>query len=282
MHVSSIDATARLEKLHALMRNYGVDVVALVPGPNMRYLTDGEHYINERPIVMFVPLDEPPIVVIPQLEVPLFSRHMSHSQIFSWSDAEGYAGAFQAGLAALQVSGKVLGVESLRMRYFEGEILRRFGSGATITSADDVLTELRLIKDATEISAIEKAVHLSEQALTLTLREVQIGMSEREIAYILDTHLQKGGSEKLAFQTIVHAGANTALPHCAPLEYRIQVGDPLLFDFGGTYQGYCADITRVVFLGEPQRSFRDFYRIVQAANERARNVATRWRDRRVD
>src|SRR6185436_7628807 len=110
MQVSSIDATARLEKLRALMRKHGLDIVALIPGPNMRYLTDGEHYINERPIVMFVQPNEPSIAVIPQLEVPLFSRHMSKSQMFSWSDAEGYDSAFKAGMEAIHASGKVLGV----------------------------------------------------------------------------------------------------------------------------------------------------------------------------
>src|SRR5262249_10248669 len=152
---------------------------------------------------------------------------------------------FKAGLEAMQASGKVLGVEGLRMRYFEGEILRRFAPRATITSADNALTELRLIKDAAEISLIEKAIHLSEEALKLTLKDVQIGMNEREIAYVLEAHLQRLGSEKLAFQTIVHAGANTALPHSGPLDYRLRAGDPLIFDFGGTYEGYCADITRV-------------------------------------
>lgn len=271
--MTSINYSARLEKLRGLMRKYGIDVVALVPGPNLRYLTGGDHYIHERPILMFVLLDAPSIAIIPKLEVPHFSRHMQPSQIFSWTDAEGCAAAFKAGLDAVSAAGKVVGVESQRMRYFEGEILRRFAPTATITPADDALTELRLHKDAAEIALIERAIQISEEALTLTLSEVKIGMSEREVGFMLDAHLSKLGSEKVAFQTIVHAGGNTALPHCAPLDYRIQAGDPLLFDFGGTFEGYCADITRVVFMGEPSAEFQKFYGVVQAANEQARLAA---------
>src|SRR5215813_9550165 len=118
MQATSIDYSARLEKLRTLMRRYGIDIIALIPGSNLRYLTGGEHYVNERPIILFILLDEPPAAIIPQLEVPLFSRDVMASRIFSWSDAEGYEGAFKAGLETIHASGKVLGVESLRMRFF--------------------------------------------------------------------------------------------------------------------------------------------------------------------
>lgn len=273
MSLHSTNALARLDKLRALMRRQGIDVMALIPGPNLRYLTGGVHYVMERPILLFIPLDQPPIAIIPQLEVPLFSQHALQSQILSWTDAEGYERAFKAGLDALQVGGRVIGVEGLRLRFFESEILRRFAPTSTLAAADDLLSELRVIKNADEISLIEKAVHISEQALKLTFNEIRAGMSEREIAYRLEANLQSCGSEALAFMTIVHGGGNTALPHCGPLDYQVQAGDPLIFDFGGTYQGYCADITRVVFLGEPNQQFRDFYQVVQRANEQARAAA---------
>ncbi len=268
-----MDYSIRLEKLRRLMRGRGIDVVALVPGANLRYLTGGVHFVMERPIVLFVPLDGPPVAVIPQLEVPLFSGHALAAQIFSWTDAEGYDRAFVAGLAALGVTGKVIGVEGLRMRFFEGEIMRRHAPGATVAAVDDALAELRLIKADDELAALENAIQISEQALTLTLSEIRLGMSERQIASLLEAHLQQLGSEGLAFTTIMHAGGNTALPHCGPLENQLQAGDPLIFDFGGSYQGYCADITRVVFAGEPRREFRDFYAVVQAANADARAAA---------
>ena len=58
-------------------------------------------------------------------------------------------------------------------------------------------------------------------------------------------------------------------------------GDPLLFDFGATFGGYCADITRTVFLGEVSDEHRDFYAVVQAANEAGRQAAKPRRYRRI-
>lgn len=263
----------RLNRLRGIMASSGLDVVALIPGPNLRYLTGGVHYVMERPIVWLLPLVGDPVAVIPKLEVPLFSRHRLPAKLYPWTDKEGYAHAFQSALADLDVAGKTIGVEGLRLRFFEGEILRQYAPDARVMAADEALAALRLIKDEAEIQAIRQAIAISEQALTLTLAEVETRQSEREIAARLETHLRDLGADGLAFNTILHAGANTALPHMGPLDYRIQPGDPLLVDFGATYQGYCADITRTVFWGEPTPAAHQFYEVVRRANAVGRAAA---------
>jgi len=268
-----MNARARLEKLRRLMRAHSIDMVALIPGANLRYLTGAVHYLLERPIVLFIPQEGQPVAVIPRLEVPLFARHALPAEIISWTDAEGYGQAFKAGLDRLRPAGKIIGVEGLRLRFFEGEIIRQYAPGATVTAVDEALAELRLLKDAEEIALMRQAIQRSEQALEMTLGEVRLNMSEREIANRLEAHLKDLGCEELAFQTIVHGGGNSAMPHSGPLDYRLQPGDPLIFDFGGTIEGYCADITRVVFVGEPSRDFQEFYAVVQAANAAGRSAA---------
>ncbi|HVU10595.1 MAG TPA: Xaa-Pro peptidase family protein [Phototrophicaceae bacterium] len=262
-----------MNKLRTLMKSHRIDVIALIPGANLRYLTGGVHFVLERPIVWFLPLEGQPVAIIPKLEIPLFSQHRISATLYSWTDKEGYRAAFEAGLAALDLSGKTIGVEGLRMRFFEGEILRSYAPEARIVQADDVLAALRLIKDDEELEAIRHAIRLSEQALTQTLTEVKVGMSEREIAALLEAHLRAFGADGLAFDTLLHAGANTALPHTGPLDYRLQAGDPILIDFGAIYQGYCADITRTVFWGEPSPAFRHFYEVVREANAAGRAAA---------
>ena len=264
---------ARLEKLYAIMRGAGLDVVALIPGPNHRYLTNAVHYVLERPIVTFYPLDQEPVAVIPELETALFQRHAIRSRLVSYSDAEGYAGAFRAALDRIGCRGKTIGVEGLNMRFFEGEVIRASGPGATVVDATEPLSALRLHKDADEIAALRRAVAISEAALTATFAQVKVGMSEIEAAAILEGHLYAQGGDGLSFGTILHAGANTPLPHLGPLDYRIQRGDPLIVDFGATYKGYCADITRTVFVGAVSDEQREFYAVVQAANEAGRAAA---------
>lgn len=263
---------SRLQKLYDIMRASGIDIVALIPGANFRYLTGGVHYLQERPMVLLIPIDEQPVAVIPKLEIPLFQRHEIQSRLVSYTDKAGYTGAFKQALTELKPQGKIIGVEGIRMRFFEGELLRQYAVGATIISADSQLVELRLKKNAEEIEALRHAIAISERALTQTLDAVKIGMTEIEIGDILDQNMKRLGAEDRSFDTIVHAGGNTALPHMRPLPYSVQAGDPLLLDFGAVYKGYCADITRTVFVGEPKPEFVSFYEVVQDANRVAREA----------
>jgi len=264
---------ARIDKLKAIMRAASLDVIVLIPGPNHRYLTGAEHYVLERPIVTFYSLDQSPIAVIPELEIPLFERHPTPAELISYTDAEGYEGAFRSALDRVGARGKVIGVEGLFMRFFEGEIIRQSAPAATVVDATAPLAELRMRKDADEIASLRTAIDISERSLQALFDEVQVGMSEIEAAAILEGHIRALGGDGLSFGTILHAGGNTALPHSGPLAYRIQHGDPLIVDFGATYKGYCADITRTVFVGAASAEQRAFYDVVQKANEAGRGAA---------
>ncbi len=266
-----IDYAARVNRLQSAMAKTEADVLAIIPGPNLRYLCGGVHFLLERPLVWFLPRVGEPLAVVPQLESSLFQGHDLPARVLPWSDADGYERAFAAAFAELSLSGKRVLVEGLRMRYFECEILR--AAGAVLGAGDTLLSELRMRKDESELAALRRAIRLSEMALGQVLAEIRVGMSEQEIGVRLDALLREVGCEGQSFTTIVHAGGNTAMPHHGPLPYRAKVGDALLFDFGGVYQGYCADITRVFFFGEANPRQRRFYEAVYRANERARQVA---------
>ena len=263
----------RMSKLYAIMRDSGLDAVALIPGPNHRYLTGAEHYVLERPIVTFYRPDQIPIAVIPELEIPLFERHPDPAELISYTDAEGYEGAFHTALDRIGARGKTIGVEGLHMRFFEGEIIRQSAPAALVVDATKPLAELRMHKDGGEVALLRRAIEISERALWAMFDEVKVGMSEIEAAAILEGHIKSLGGDGLSFGTILHAGANTPLPHSGPLDYRIQRGDPLIVDFGATYCGYCADITRTVFVGEVTDAQRAFYEVVLKANEAGRRAA---------
>ncbi|MCY3833119.1 MAG: Xaa-Pro peptidase family protein [Chloroflexi bacterium] len=264
---------ARLDKLNAIMRAASLDMIALIPGPNHRYLTGAEHYVLERPIVTFYPLDQKPVAVIPELEIPLFKRHPAPAELISYTDAEGYEGAFRSAMERVGARGKIIGVEGLFMRFFEGEAIRQCAPAATVVDATTPLAELRLRKDADEIASLRRAIEISERSLQAMFDEVRVGMSEIKAAAILEDNIRALGGGGLSFGTILHAGGNTALPHSGPLDYRIQHGDPLIVDFGATYNGYCADITRTVFVGEASDEQRAFYEVVRKANEAGRGAA---------
>src|SRR5215207_804019 len=107
----------RLSRLRAAMRPAGVDVVAVVPGANMRYLAGLEIHMNERIAVAFFPADGTPSMVLPTLETPRAQAQASFPMTFySWDDADGPAGALDRCVAERGLAGRRIGVEYTAMR----------------------------------------------------------------------------------------------------------------------------------------------------------------------
>ncbi len=255
----------RRAKLRAAMRAAGVDIAVLTPGSTLRYLNERDWQTGRRPLLALFPLAGEPALVCPAL--------LGESSSFAYSDAESPQHALRHALESLAAGGRIIGVEANRLRYAEARLLHQCAPDSHLLDFSAELANLRMIKDAAEIAAIRRAIALSEAALHDILASVRSGISERELASRLDTRMTELGADGLAFETLLHAGANTALPHTAPLDYRIQRGDPLLIDFGARVAGYCADITRTVFVGAVTTAQRDFYAVVEAANAAARAVA---------
>ena len=127
----------------------------------------------------------------------------------------------------------------------------------------------RVIKDAAEVATLrEAAARLSRVALRL--REFALpGLTETDVAAAIDAALRGEGFERPAFETIVAAGANAALPHARPGAGRLREGDGVVLDFGGVYDGYCVDLTRTVHLGPPTPDFRRMFDAVAEAQAAA-------------
>lgn len=124
---------------------------------------------------------------------------------------------------------------------------------------------LRMVKDSSEIAAIEKAVEIADQAFTQILSFIKPGMSEQRVAVELEYYMGKFGSEKPAFETIMASGKRGALPHGRASQKIIEQGDFVTMDFGAVYQGYHSDITRTICMGKASDRQREIYGIVSAA-----------------
>jgi Xaa-Pro aminopeptidase len=126
---------------------------------------------------------------------------------------------------------------------------------------------LRESKDPTELAHIRTAVAIAEQALAKTLPQVKAGMTELAVAGLLEYQMRLAGSERTAFETIVAAGARSALPHARASAQIIEKGNLLLFDFGATSGGYVSDITRTFVVGRaPDAKQMEIHTVVREAN----------------
>jgi Xaa-Pro dipeptidase len=254
-----------------IVKRAGVDGVALVPGANLQYITGIDFHLMERPLVVFFVPGRDPVAVLPALEADRMQESGIPMKLFPWSDAEGYHAAFAAALADLNLGR--LGVEELRMRVLEAQVLEEHAHGLRIVPAGSSLAELRLRKDADAVASLREAIRISQEALQACLAQVRPGMTEREIAGILVIEQLKRGGGKHPFEPIVLSGPNSALPHGEPGERRVAEGEPLLFDFGTTVRGYVSDITRTFSVGEPSARMKEIYAVVQAANAAGRAAA---------
>lgn len=265
-----------LSPLHAILAATKLDAIVLVPGANFRRVFGTDFHQMERPLEIIVPRDGQPVAIVPNLEMGSFSPLNFPGAIFDWRDEDGYMGAFmQAGAALPQLrAGARIGVEGQRMRVFDLLALQKALPGASFVDAHSEISKLRLHKTKEEIALQREAIRLSEAALESTLQQVKVGMTEKEVEAILLGQLFAHGADGLAFSPIVAAGDNSAKPHAhARADYQIKAGDALLFDFGGSYHGYSADITRTFFVGHVSEHDRAFYETVLAANTRGREVS---------
>ncbi|WP_027940737.1 M24 family metallopeptidase [Amycolatopsis taiwanensis] len=126
---------------------------------------------------------------------------------------------------------------------------------------------LRMVKDETEISALRAACAAADRALADLLERggIRPGRTEREVARELENLMLDHGSTGPSFDSIVAAGANSAIPHHAPTGKVLGPGEFVKLDFGATVDGYHSDMTRTVVIGRPADWQRELYELVHQA-----------------
>lgn len=163
----------------------------------------------------------------------------------------------------------VIGFESAHLVHRDFQRLLEAGGRYQWRPTVNVVETLRERKDDTELAWIRTAIATAECALEQVLPRVRAGMTELEVAGLLEAALRTAGSDGFAFPSIVASGPNSALPHARPSARTIRPGDLLLLDFGAVAGGYCSDITRTVVVGKASDEQRDVHAVVREANERA-------------
>jgi len=131
------------------------------------------------------------------------------------------------------------------------------------------LQSLRAVKDGQEIDRIREAARIAGEALAAVREMIRPGVRETEIALELEYRMRRGGAEQASFETIVAAGANTALPHATPGSRAIADGDCVMIDYGAVSDGYHSDETCTYIVGHASARQEEVYRLVREAHDRA-------------
>ena len=134
-----------------------------------------------------------------------------------------------------------------------------------LENAVGVIERVRAVKDAGELATLKRAVWIADQALAAVAPGIEPGMTESRVAWDLEMEMRKLGAEGVAFDIIVGAGANAALPHHRADDSVIRPGDSVVIDMGANYDGYRSDLTRTFSIGGADDKFDSIYAIVLKA-----------------
>ncbi|EGD56064.1 M24 family metallopeptidase [Gordonia neofelifaecis] len=147
--------------------------------------------------------------------------------------------------------------------------------GAELVPVRAVVERLREVKDPAEVEFITSACRIGDDALAALIGRgaIAAGRTERQVARDLEWEMFALGADAIAFETIVAAGANSAIPHHRPTDDVLQAGDLVKIDFGAVSRGYHSDMTRTFVLGEPQDWQREIYEIVASAQRAGRDAS---------
>jgi Xaa-Pro aminopeptidase/Xaa-Pro dipeptidase len=136
----------------------------------------------------------------------------------------------------------------------------------------DQLKFIRAYKDEAEIALMKKAAEISSAAMLSLIKQIKPGCTEKEVALQLEYNARISGADGLAFEAIVAAGENSALPHARPTDRKIKKGDFVVIDFGVKYKGYCSDETCTIAFGKLTDRQKNAYQIVKEAHDRALSI----------
>jgi Xaa-Pro aminopeptidase len=242
-----------------------LDGLVITPSPDLFYLVGYDAPLLERLTALIVRPDDPPLLVVPELERPRAAASPAGQglEIETWRDGED---PFEL-VRGILADGKAYGATD-RMWAMHLLGLQRALSGSTFVLASTVMTRLRIRKEEAEIQLLSRAARSADETFNLITREGLSGRSEEDVSRKLSELLVLTGCESPAF-AIVGSGPNGASPHHDAGERTIRTGDPVVLDFGGRVGGYCSDMTRTISVGEPDQVTGEIHEIVREAQEAA-------------
>ena len=146
--------------------------------------------------------------------------------------------------------------------------------GAELVRASGTVETLREVKDAGEVALLRLACEAADAALADLVERggLRPDRSEKEVRNDLEALMLEHGADGVSFETIVAAGANSAIPHHRPTDAVLQTGDFVKIDFGALVGGYHSDMTRTFVLGPPADWQREIYDLVATAQRAGREA----------
>jgi len=247
---------ARIEQVRARFAEEGIEALVVTGAANRRYLSG---FTGSAGTLLITPAEA--LLLTDFRYVEQATMQAPDFQVVRYDDLYKTLGERLQPFA-----GRRVGFEAEHVTVAQMEKLREAASVEWVPTRM-LVEKVRAIKDASELALIQAAVDLADRCFEHILPQLKPGVTEREIAWRMEKFMRENGADGLAFQTIVASGPNGALPHARPTDRPLAAGEFVTLDFGCVWKGYCSDITRTVFLGEPTAKHRELYELVLRAQK---------------
>jgi len=257
----------RQARARAAMAARGVDVLLLSVGADLPYLTGYEAMPLERLTMLVLPRDGEAVLVVPELEAPRVDAEATGCRLVPWDETTDPVAIVAARCGPAR---RVAVGDQTWARFVLA--LQDAMPSASFTAAAAVVGPLRLVKDAAEVDALRAAAHAVDAVAGEMRGRPFAGRTERDVQRELVDRMLEHGHDRTNF-AIVGSGPNGASPHHDATDRRIEDGDLVVCDFGGTRAGYCSDITRMFVVGEPTAEVAETYAALAEAQEAAVQAA---------
>lgn len=252
----------RFSKIKQLITDQNLDAVLISSNPNIIYLTNYSNFSKvEREAFLLITNNNQYIFTDGRYATAV-KKHIKNFELVEIFSGYNFYEALNKILLENKI--KRLGIEESNLTVSEFKKIKQIIPN--IKSAN--LNNLRIIKALDEIKAIEKACRLGDKAFKYILKEIKPGLTEKQIAYKLESFIRENGGD-LSFSTIVAFGGNAAVPHHQTNNQRLKTKDLILLDFGVKLDNYCSDMTRTVFLDKATNEQRKVYETVLKAQQKA-------------
>jgi len=263
LYGETVDYTKRLERAVSGAERAAIDALLITPGADLRYLIGYDAVALERLTCLVLSPTSAPILLVPELErLAAAASHAGDAgvEIRTWSETDDPFAIIATHLGQT----KRLALDD-RMWAAKALAFQRAFPNGDFVPAGSVINPLRMHKTADEIVALRQAGAAIDSVHARVPSLLRPGRTERDVAADIGEAILDAGHVRVDF-IIVASGPNGASPHHEVSNRRMEAGDVVVVDIGGTMpSGYRSDCTRTYSLGRPDAQFLEWYAVLESA-----------------
>lgn len=251
----------RVHNLRRILKEQNCEAVLLSSVPNIFYLTGyGGFSYEERDAYVLVTQSDN-YVISSALYAEAVKVQVPHMHSIERTRERSFSSVLSDLISKHKI--KTCGFEHDNLTVYEYNTIASLPF--TLQPVD--LSELRIIKDISELDKMQKACGLVDKAFTYICSQVKTGITEKELSSLLEIFLKQHHADN-SFRPIFAFGENAAVPHHLTSDKKLEKNTCILMDFGAKYEQYCSDMSRTVFFGKAPNDFKRAYQTTIDAQQK--------------